>query len=288
MSWLAEEVGRDARDDLSRGTCVKRAGFWRAVVKVRKLDDDGNTTWRQRMRNTGVPCSPDDDSGRDLASSAKEAWHDEILSSLVLDLAEKACDRRVEEAVSRAGSRHSEELRKPVVDYIREHVETQLAIGAIERSTARGYRDIVSRYIEPNLPEDRSVEEFSRHDAEGVLRSLVEAGYSNSISRKTFNLMKSALTRAVDVDGLARHPLMGMKAPKPSPPKRNPLSLSDAHDLLGPLSKMRCTPSSSRRSSRSGPAWRAGRSAPSRGSRSGRAASRSPTRSDAPATGRPT
>lgn len=233
MGWLEDEIGRGMARRVSAPTLRKRDGRWCAIVRVKR--DDG--TWTQRTHDTGIPCGDGD--LRAKAERKALEWHDDILVGCVLDAVKRAIDLREQREALGAGG--SNKLVMPFGEYAEEMLSLMQASKAIRPATVRGYRGEIRHMIAPRLGNKRMYE-IKTADIEHVMVSLLDDGYSTSTVRKCVNLMTAVFRRAVEVDGLAKSPCYGVRAPSPAPPRQNAMTESGWSSLLEQLASMRQTP----------------------------------------------
>lgn len=237
MGWLSEELGNDLSTIVSPPTLRRRAGRWCALVRIRGHNEEGHTIWTQRTHDTGIPCECDE-ADFDKAKRLAYEWHDEVLSKIIIDKAQKACDKHdAEQILGRTGTPRLLETFDVYSDHIFDVLKTS---GAIKPSTANGYKSEAHTMIAPRLHGKR-ICDVTTDDVENVISDLLKSGYSTSTVRKCANVMGSVFRRAVEVDGLLRSPCLSVRAPSPAPPRQNSLTAEGWTAVLNQLSSMKQT-----------------------------------------------
>lgn len=241
MDRFHSEVINNAVGAVSTGGLRKVSGIWHAVVRVKRLESNGEYRWIQKSKSTGMPCEPDLASTRRAAQEFLSRWRDELLAGFVLESVDSYIRNRLERARASASDSSYATLQKTFAEYATEYVDSLEEIGTIESSTARGYHSKLQCNINPLIGHIRVID-IEPRDIERLLMSLNDSGVSNSTIRKAFNLTSQVMKHAVRTDGLTVNPCEGYSAPTADPPRHNPLSLDVAREVLDTLASLEQTP----------------------------------------------
>lgn len=172
----------------SSAQLVEKAGKWRGQLQYK----DENGKWRKITKMLGSKRKRD-------AQKELEAWRAEM-----------------EEAALKESGEHPGET---VADYVSRYIESRVSY--VERSTLRGYRQLLKKQIQPYIG-NVLLDELEPDSVQEWVNAL-SADYKPVVVRKAFVLLKSAMTQAVDRDRLAKNPTRTVKPPKLSPPNPNSL-----------------------------------------------------------------
>ena len=181
--------------------CVRSNGTkWRAQLQYK---DEGGR-WRKKTKTLAAK-------GKRAAVREMEEWRD-------LMEAEHAEAVRAEALGTREG--------ETVAEYVGRYIEAKAKAGNIDRSTANGYRGMLSRQIAP-YPEigGAALADLAPAAVSDWVVALADR-YAPVTVRKSFNLLRAAMGEAVDRDIIAKDPTRTVKPPKN--PKANPNALDDA------------------------------------------------------------
>lgn len=162
---------------------------WQGVAKYK--DEDGR--WKNKTR-----LFPDA-TGKRAAEAECEAWFDQLNE-------EAARPAPIARQAATVG------------EYMAEYVEGKVNV---ERSTAAEYRRIVDKLIAPTLG-NISLEDLTPETVQRWVNALAK-DYAAVTVKKALVLLRSAMTRAVDHDRLAKNPTRGVEAPKKPQTKPNAL-----------------------------------------------------------------